>query len=116
MKDIREIFDRIKETQKKQKDIKSAYKDALETSTQYKEITEKLSVLREKKKNIENQIKSDFNSEFSQLDALKDELMNDRQMLSDIALSTLMKGQPVELKDEYGNDYEPIFSVKFQKI
>ncbi|MCF6276503.1 MAG: hypothetical protein L3J07_01495 [Candidatus Magasanikbacteria bacterium] len=116
MKDIREIFERIKETQRKQKDIKSAYRDALEASSQYKEIADKLSVLKEKKKSIENQIKADFSSEFGQLDNLKEDLMNDKQMLSDIALTTLMKGKPIELKDEYGNDYEPIFSVKFQKI
>ena len=41
MPDIQEIFSRIQATKKKQKDIRSAYKDALANSGEYQEIAEK---------------------------------------------------------------------------
>jgi len=31
-------------------------------------------------------------------------------------MTKLMKGETVEVKDEYDNTYEPIFSVRFKKI
>jgi len=115
MQDLQEVFNRIKESQKKQKDINSIYKDALEGSQSYQETNDKLKALREKKKSIEGSIRSDFGSEFTKLEGIKMDLKTDKELMSDIAMSQLMKGQTVEVKDEYENDYEPIFSVKFKK-
>ena len=115
MQDLQEVFNRIKESQKKQKDINSIYKDALEGSQSYQETNDKLKALREKKKSIEGSIRADFGSEFTKLEGIKIDLKTDRELMSDIAMSQLMKGQTVEVRDEYENDYEPIFSVKFKK-
>ena len=49
------------------------------------------------------------------LDDLKREVDTNKEMLSDIAMSTLMKGETVEVKDEYDNVYEPAFKVNFKK-
>jgi predicted phage-related endonuclease len=114
--ELKEVFERIKENQKKQKDIKNAYRDALMTSADYQTIVEKMHALKEKKKSIENQIKSDFASEFSQIDDIKMDIATDRELMSDIALTTMMKGKTIDLQDEYGNNYEPIFNVKFKKV
>ena len=115
MMELQEIFNRIKENKKKQKDIRSAFKDALASSMEYKEITDKIITLREKKKRIEGEIRSGLNSELGQLDDIKHDISTDAELLSDTALSMIMKGQTVAVKDEYDNDYEPIFSVKFKK-
>ena len=50
MQDIQEIFNRMQEIKKQQKDIRSAYKESLETSLEYKEIGDKIKTLRERKK------------------------------------------------------------------
>jgi len=42
--------------------------------------------------------------------------MNDNQLLSDIAMSQVAKGEKIEISDEYETKYEPIFSVRFKKI
>lgn len=105
----------MRETKKKQKDIRSAYKDALVTSQEYQEITDKLKTLRERKKQLEATIKADFSGEFTKLDDMQVDLESDAALLSDIAMSQLMKGETVEVEDEYSNKYEPIFSVKFKK-
>ena len=115
MADIQEIFSRIQLTKKKQKDIKATYRDALDSSAEYKEIVDKLKTLREKKKQIEMSVKAQFASEFNQLDAIKTDLESDTTLLSDAALTLLMKGGHVEVQDEYHNVYDPIFQVKFKK-
>ena len=115
MQDLQEIFNRIQEIKKKSKDIRAAYKDALASSGEYKEIDEKIKALRMRKKQIETSIKNDFSSEFTKLEDFKVDLESDNTMLADAALTKLMKGETVQVVDEYNNTYEPAFSVKFKK-
>jgi predicted nuclease with TOPRIM domain len=115
MQDIQELFNRIQVTKKQAKDIRSAYKDALSSSGEYVEINEKIKTLRERKKQIEASIKSDFSGEFTKLEDYKVDLESDNTMLSDAALTKLMKGETVQVVDEYNNTYEPQFNVKFKK-
>lgn len=115
MANIQEIFIRINETKKKVKDLKSAYKDALDSSLEYKEINDKIKTLRAKKQQIEGSVKSSFASELTKLDDYAIDMASDNELLSDAALTKLMKGETVEVTDEYDNKYEPLFSVKFKK-
>lgn len=115
MENIQEIFNRVQETKRKQKEIKSAYRDALANSEEHKKISEEIKTLKERKKKIEEMIKSDFNSEFAKLDGLKLDIETDNILLSDLALNTYAKGEKIEIKDQYENQYEPVFSVRFKK-
>jgi len=115
MVELQEIFSRIQATKKQQKDIKAAYRDALNSSEEYKLIIEKMKELRVKKKQIETSVKQDFSSEFQKLDDMKIDIESDSTILTDAAITKMMKGEKVEVTDEYNNNYEPIFSVKFKK-
>lgn len=115
MKNIQEVFDRISQIKKEQKNAKGAYKDALDNSDSYRKLTEELKTLKEKKKQTETIIQREMGTEFQKMEDLKLEMESNKEMLSDIALTTVMKGETVEVKDEYGNVYEPVWSVKFKK-
>lgn len=115
MANLQEIFDRIQQTKKEQKEIKAMHRDALANSNSLQEIIEELKVLREKKKGIEDAIKSDFLRDLEKLDTLKLDIENDMMLLSDVALTKAMNGEIVEIKDQYENKYEPIFKVQFKK-
>lgn len=115
MVEIQEIFNRIQATKKKQKDIKNLYREALKNSQEYQELSEKLKSWREKKKQLEAGVKSQFTSEFTQLDAYEADIAADMQLLTDAAVTQMMKGERVEVQDEYNNVYDPIFIVKFKK-
>jgi hypothetical protein len=115
MQDIQEIFNKIQKTKKEQREIRSMYKNSLMNSALHKELAEQIKTLREKKKEIESQIKSDFIHELSRLDDLKIEAEGDMLMLSDIALNKLVRGEHVEVTDEFDTKYEPVFNVKFRK-
>jgi len=115
MQNLQEVFVRIQESKKKIKDLKTAFKDALETSQSYKEVSEELKTMKEKKKSIEASTKEQFASELTQIDDLKIDLAADMELISDIAMTQLMKGETVSVTDQYENEYEPIFNVKFKK-
>jgi len=115
MQDIQEIFNRIQEVKKKQKEIKSTYKEALASSAEYVDLCGKMKNLRERKKQIENSVKQDFSSEFTKIEDYSIDIESDNTLLSDAALSKLMKGETVSVTDEYNNNYEPLFTVKFKK-
>jgi predicted nuclease with TOPRIM domain len=115
MQDLQEVFNRMQEVKKKQKEIRSTYKEALDSSEEYKEVSDKLKSLRERKKQIENTIKESYAGELTKLDDYKIDLESDAEMLNDLALTKLMKGETVQVVDEYNNTYEPLFTVKFKK-
>jgi len=110
MQDIQKIFDDIQKLKKERRGLSKEYKFSLDHDDKYQEIVEKLKKLREKKKNIEDGNKS------PRLDEIKDEIASANEMISDIAISTLMNGESVYLKDEYDNEYEPAYKVTFKKI
>ncbi|MEI6288269.1 MAG: hypothetical protein WCP18_01620 [bacterium] len=112
---LQEVFNRIQESKKEQKQIKSSYRDALLSSAQYQKISEELKELRDKKKEVEETIRVDFRSEYAKLEDLKIDLETDYEMLSDIALTQLMKGETISITDINDVKYEPAFSVRFKK-
>jgi predicted phage-related endonuclease len=115
MQNLQEVYNRILEAKRKQKDLKTAYKDALKVSMEYVEVDDKIKVLRDRKKQIEETIKSQFSDELIKIDDLKIDIETDSELLSDLSMSKLMKGETVEVEDKFGNQYEPIFKVRFKK-
>jgi DNA repair exonuclease SbcCD ATPase subunit len=115
MKSLEEVFAKIQAVKQQQRELRKAYKEALERVPNYKSTTEDLAALREKKKKIEAQVREEFSKEFDKLEELKLDLEESNMMLTDIALSKLMKGEHVEVKDQYNLVYEPVFAVRFKK-
>jgi predicted phage-related endonuclease len=115
MADLKEVFSRIKETKQKQKEIRRMYKDALTQNMEYEKLIEQLDQLKARKKEIENDIKSEMEGDIQKLDAYRMHIKTDQEMMSDLAINQLMSGETVELVDENDQKYEPIFSVRFKK-
>jgi DNA repair exonuclease SbcCD ATPase subunit len=116
MPNLQEVFNRMQETKDEQKVIKSVYREALDNSLQYQEVITRYKAVKEEKKKIEENIQTEYRSELSKLDAIKQDLETDKILMSDLALNELTSGHTVEIVDKYENKYEPLFSVKFKKI
>lgn len=115
MPDLQDVFKKTKAAKKERKKINDMYREALMNSKTYTEILDQLKELQAKKKRFELQTKQDFRSEMENLDKLKQEIQSSNILMSDIALTTLMKGQTVAITDEDDVKYEPQFTVKFKK-
>ena len=115
MRNIQEVFERIQENKKQQRDIRALYKETLAALPEYRDTIEKLDALKAQKRQIEFRVQEELASYFQKLDLLKVNLTGDNAMLSDIAVSQFMKGEAIKLTDSYNNTYEPVFTVKFKK-
>lgn len=116
MVELQDVFKRINETKKEKKKIQDIYKETLANSKPYQDALEAFNAAKAKKQQVETSLKAELRSELDKLDALKTSIESDREIMSDIALTSLMKGETVELTDEYDTKYEPVFSVKFKKL
>jgi hypothetical protein len=115
MATIQEVFLRLQDAKKEQRDIRKIYRDALTGSREYQGVKDEHDRVREHKKALERDIQEDFISEFKKLDALKDSIAADKELLSDMAITKYAKGETVEVTDGYDQEYDPFFSVTFKK-
>ena len=116
MPDLQTVFDRVKEKKQECRKIKSVYADALATSKPYQDLLEQVKDMKAKKSAMEAEIQTQFVSELDALDRMKADIEADTQLMSDLALTALMRGETVEVKDaETETAYEPVFSVRFKK-
>lgn len=111
-----EVFKRIQERKKEQRDLKVMYRDALSINSEYQKIVEELDELKLKKKKIEAAVQMDFKSEFDKLEGLKLNIAGDNQLLSDLAVRSLASGEAIKIVDEHKVEYEPVFTVRFKKV
>ncbi|MEN9558120.1 MAG: hypothetical protein RL141_489 [Candidatus Parcubacteria bacterium] len=115
MTDLNEIFKRMSEQKKERKRVQAIYKDLLANSKPYQDAVDALADAKAKKLQIESSIKADVPTELDEIDRLTQSLESDKQLLTDLALTKLMKGETVEITDEQDTKYEPVFSVRFKK-
>lgn len=108
---IIETLNRIKINQKIVKNIRDAVSAACEGSKAYKDAQELFRTNREKMREIERQNMS--LNDLQQLDNAKQAIKDDKQLLSDIALTAYAKGEDIEIKED-GAQYIPVITVKYQ--
>jgi predicted nuclease with TOPRIM domain len=116
MRDIQEVYNQLQENKKDQKGIRKEYKDALLNANDYEVVVDKLKELRETKKKIETAVQNSLGSRWDDYEKLKAKADELAQMVTDIAMSTLMEGKTVAVKDEFDNPYEPVYKITFKKV
>lgn len=113
---MQEVFDQIQELKKTRKEIGREYRDALSQTGGYEDLKEELKVLREKKKTLETGVQAELGARYEQFEKTKLEIESLEQMLTDIAMTTLMSGENINLKDKNDVEYEPSYKITFKKI
>lgn len=91
------------------------YKSALDNNLEYQRVLEDMKELKEKKRSLEESAQAELGKQFDRLEELKQGIKTSKEMLSDTAITTLMDGKKVEVKDQYNNLYEPRYNVTFKK-
>lgn len=114
MKSVQDIFNRLQEKKHQVKTVRRKYKDELALSSEYQKINDDMQKLRTKKKEYEKSIRDQAGANFARIDELALAIRQDTQMLSDVALTSIMKGERVEVKDSH-SEYEPVFTVRFKR-
>lgn len=115
MSTIQDTFFKIQDTKKKQREIRSVYREALSKSYDFQDITAQIKTLREKKKKIEDGIKSEYSRELDMLDDFAEALKTEQDRISDMVLTSLAKGEIIKVRDMRNTAYDPIVKVVFRK-
>ena len=115
MPDLKDILQRVRAKKQEKKKLSDVFRDALDQSTPYQKVMEQMKDLKAKKLQLESEIYRDFVREREKLDQMKDDIKTDQQLMSDMALSKLMKGENIEIVDENDTKYQPQFKVSFKK-
>jgi SMC interacting uncharacterized protein involved in chromosome segregation len=113
---MQEVFDQIQELKKTRKEIGKEYRDALSQTHGYEDLKEEIKALREKKKMFETGVQAEMGSRYEQFEKIKLEIETTEQMLTDIAMTTLMKGESISLKDKNDIEYEPSYKIVFKRV
>lgn len=116
MAKLQDIFSQLEDTKLKQRQLRRTYREALAQSPWYQQQVTEWQAVRDKKRTIEQAIKSEFQSEFDQLDRLAREAKSATEVLSEAAFNQLVRGETVRVTDTNANEYEPVFTVRFKKI
>ncbi len=116
MRDMQEVFDEIQEHKQRRKEIAREYRDVLAQDQEYQELKEELATLRDKKKLREQSAQSGMGHLWDEYERAGSSIAELDQMLTDIAMSTLMEGQSIQLKDKHDVEYEPSYKITFKKI
>lgn len=115
MQDLNELFNRMHGQKKEQKRLKDIYKDLLANSKPYQDACDALADAKTKKQQIEAAIRAEMPTEMDEIDRIKQSLESDKQLLTDLAITKMMKGETVEIVDAQDTTYDPVFSVRFKK-
>lgn len=115
MRDIQGIFDEIETLKIEQRGIRKEYKEALEGTDHYEETVEEAKVLREKKKQIETTVQGQLGLRYQRFEEIKGKIDELQEMLTDVAMTTLMDGKTISIKDQNQNEYEPVYKITFKK-
>lgn len=109
------LFSATEEKQQKARILKATVKDAIESSTAYREAKEVYDKAKETLKQAEIAIKAQFVADLDELDKVKADLDLDKDNMTVLALEKFKQGETLVVKGKNGFEYEAEFSVKFKK-
>lgn len=112
MRSINEIFEKIQEHKREQREINKEIRENLNNSAPYQNLLEEMQKLKAKKYRLEDEARGNLDQK---IDLLKLNIKEQTQVMSDVALTKIMKGESIHLVDSDKNEYEPVFSVHFKK-
>ena len=113
--DVQGIYNDIREKEGKKKELSQSIKDAYQNYTEYQEILDKMDTLKARKKEVEMAVRQEYSSEFNDLEDLKLDIKDTKQVLSDMLWNKLIKNESIEIRDEHETKYVPNVMVTLKK-
>lgn len=109
------FFDQSLKLKNDASEIKASIADALKSSKEYQKAVNTYETALAEKNMIKKSIEDDFSKDLDKLSEIKIEINEKDVVMTDVALSELMKGETVEFEHN-GQKYEASWKVKFKKV
>jgi hypothetical protein len=104
----------MQDATKERREIKASYRDALQGRQGYEDLVEEIKTLKARKKQVEIAVDAEL-GQSEKLELLSKHITDDKQLLSDLAFNSLIKGETVKVNGPFNTEYEPVFNVQFKK-
>src|SRR5512133_2442806 len=115
MQNLNEIHKTLETKRREMRELNRMFKDELRNNSEYQTVVDELQTLREKKKSIEDAVRSSSQAALTNLDLLKLDVKSYTEMLSDVALNKYAANENIEIIDDNNVKWLPTFTVKFKK-
>ena len=115
MNQLQLTFNDYLSTKKEIKEIKKEYREILSENEDYQDVLAKIKELTSQKKQIELDTQMRMGYQWDRLEELKSEEKDLKQMIDDLSINELTMGKEVKVVDEYGKEFEPLFSCNFKR-
>lgn len=112
---LKENLLKLEELQRQVASTKAYIKDQLLNDPEYNRIQKDIEDLSAKKKKIINRVNSENKTEIENIEKLSGEIKMEKQVISDLALSALIRKEDTTVTDRTGMILAPVISVKFKK-
>jgi len=116
MIDLSTVWSRYLENRDKLKALKKTLTELYMIVPEYVALNEEKKALSKKMKEIRKVVESGDPDLMAQIEDLKIDVNSDKQMLNDMLLVKMTKGEAIDLRDQYDQPQLPLFSVKFVKV
>lgn len=115
MQNAQEIYNRLSQNRRKAADIRKQLKDEYMSVDEYVDLMEQRKQLTSSMKVLKEAVNARHPELVTSLEDLKIDIASDKELLSDILLTGMMRGESVELENEYHQEVLPIFTVSLKQ-
>lgn len=116
MRDPQSTFARINELKDQLKEKRAELKDCWLQSPDYQRVEQEIEALREKRLVLRQEINAMYPELVETIDVLKTDLKSEKEIFSDMMVAKAMKGEAIELRDQYEQPCLPFFNVKMVPV
>lgn len=116
MKQLQLIYDEVIEKSEEVRSFNREVKRELDGNVEYRSLGDDIRDIKEKRALIRLSVLEKFGIQTERIGEVISQIKDEKQKMTDVAMTNLMKGLTVLVKDKYEDEYEPVWSVKFKKI
>ena len=116
MKDLQEIFNDLLELKKEVRDTRKDYRNILLQDGEYEALLDSMEEFKVKKKELELSAQASLGADWDKLEENKQKIKDLEQIITDVAMTDLMEGKTIEVRDEWDTLYEPVYKINFKKV
>lgn len=115
MKSLKEAFVNYQHARTTLRGLKRRKKELLEGSTDYAGLTEEITGLREKRKNVELSIMHGHAKLEDEILTAQTDMKSAKELCTDLTINLIAKGQPISVKLPEA-EFIPEFSMKYRQL
>lgn len=115
MENVTQVFQRIEKNKEELKENKKLFLQKCEEYGGYEDLIEQRKKINEEIKKLKSNVAGNNQELFSKIEDLKIDIKSDKEVLNDMVMTKLTKGEVLDITDKEENKYQAHFNFSFKK-